>query len=151
MSTYCNVDDIKLRIDSDSYTSLTGDDGTLTGDTLTTAIIVEIDGYMREMLSKTYTDVTLLEGSYTIKDICIELSICSLMKRRQLNGILIDSNQKERCVIAFSLLDEISNGNKSILIDGEIIAKKTRPLGILIESTTIDDATNKPYWYVDNE
>lgn len=151
MSTYCDIDDIKLRVDSETYTNLTHDTGTLTGDSLCTAIIAEIDSYMRDLLAKSYSDVTALEGSNILKNICIELSICALMKRRQLNGVLIDTNQKERCSAADLLLNDLAAGNGQIIVDGTVISQRAISVRLKIATQTIDDLENQPYWYVSNE
>lgn len=146
MSTYCNISDIKLRIDTTTYNRLTGE-GNTANDTLCQSVIDSIDLYARELLSKSYADTTLLEGSIVLKNICVELVVCSLMNRRQANAILMGAGQDVRCKQASDSLYSIASGAKTIIVDGVEVETTKKPLGLKVTTKTIEDSETPPYWY----
>lgn len=146
MSTYCNISDIKLRIDTNTYNKLTGE-GNVPNDTLCQSVIDSVDLYVRELLTRSYSDTTLLEGSVVLQNVCVELVICSLMNRRQANAILMGAGQDARCKKAADLLNSIADGNEKIIINGVAVETSTQPIGFKVNTITIADAEVPPYWY----
>lgn len=146
MSTYCNISDIKLRIDTNTYNKLTGE-GITPNDTLCQSVIDSVDLYARELLSNSYTDTSLLEGSIVLQNVCVELVICSLMNRRQANAILMGAGQDARCKKANDLLNSIADGTQKIIVDGVSIETSAQPIGFKVNTITIDDSEVAPYWH----
>jgi len=88
MAHYCDTNDLKLYIGQNTqYAQLTETSAGLSGDALATAVIAEVDEYMREQLEPFYEDVTAFEGLKTVTEIAVNLCFCFLLKRRSLDGL----------------------------------------------------------------